>query len=121
LVNSEPLADEAWVVRGGIMRLVTLRVAIDLCLERHGFYGLSFFGDNGLSVTEIVQLADDRLPQPLIRISNMERIREAGFEPYRSLEYPHLTVRFEMNPSDEELERLTERFDEPVPNPHKAK
>ena len=102
------------------MRIITLRVAIDTCMARRGFYGLSFFGDNDLDVEAITRLAASNLDHGQIRLSTVGRIRGVGFDPYRSGEYPHLSVRFELNPTDDELERLVSAFDDPIPNPLKS-
>lgn len=114
------LDDDALVVRGGLMRIPTLRYAVDLCKVRHDFYGLSFFGENDASLDAITRAAGSRLENGQIRMSTVGRMREVGFEPYRSGEYPHLSVEFQWNPSDDDLERLVAVFDEPIPNPLKA-
>lgn len=112
----EPLDDQAVLIRGGLMEIVTLRHAIETCRALRGFYGLSFFGDNGLSVDETARHA--KLPNGRIRVSEVGRLRIVGHEPYRSGEYPHLTVRFEVSPTDEDLAELVEAFDADIPNPH---
>lgn len=101
------------------MEVLTMRVAIDTCQARHGFYGLSFWGDNGLSVEQIVQLAG--LEHPRIRVSTIGRIRQLGLEPVRLGRFPHLTIKFELPPTDEELRALAEVFDPPTPNPAVAR
>jgi hypothetical protein len=98
---AEPLNDQAYVIRGGLMVIITLRIAIDLCMARRKFYGLSFFGDNGLLVDETARLAG--MANHRMRVSTVGGIRSAGFEPIRSGEYPHLSVRFEVIPTDDEL------------------
>ena len=118
IMAAEPLNDQAYVIRGGLMRIVTLRVAIDTCMVRLGFYGLSFFGDNDLAIDEVALHA--ALPNPRMRVSTVAALRSIGREPLRSGEYPHLSVRFEVSPSDDELERLVAVFDDAIPNPYQS-
>jgi hypothetical protein len=53
----------------------------------------------------------------MIRVSTVRRLRQIDREPFRSGAHPHLTIRFEMRPSDDELTRLAAAFDPPIPNP----
>jgi hypothetical protein len=66
-----PLRDDAIVIRGGLMELVPLRVALDTCFEENYFYGLSVFGENDLTVEEIAEAAGGRLPHTSIRVSTV--------------------------------------------------
>lgn len=97
------------------MDVPAMRIALDTCKERFGFYGLSFWGDDGLSVDEIAALA--RLPNARIRVSTVGRLRALGLELSRFGRYPHLTLRFEISPTDEELAELAKTFDSDIPNP----
>jgi hypothetical protein len=100
------------------MEVISLRISLETCLEIHGFYGLSFFGDNGLTVEEIAALArEERLRNQQIRVSTIGRLRGLSLDPFRSGDYPHLTIKWEVMPSDDELERLVGLFDAPIPNP----
>jgi len=65
----EPLSDDAIVVRFGrdTLELEHLVNQAALCYEALGFYGISFYGDNNLSVDEIARLAGK--PNQEIRIS----------------------------------------------------
>lgn len=99
------------------MGIVTLRNAIETCKVWRGFYGLSFYGDNGLSVEETAKLA--KLRNTKLRVSGMYQLREIGHEPERDGEYPHLSLRFPVSPTDDELEELVSVFAEPIPNPHR--
>lgn len=87
-----------------------------LCYEALGFYGISFYGDNNLSVDEIARLAGK--PNQEIRISTVGRFRGTGFELARRGRFPHLTLRFPSPPSDRDLKPLEAMFGEPVANPH---
>jgi hypothetical protein len=102
------------------MQVVPMRFALDTCERRYGFYGLSFFGDNDLSVEQIVALAGSRLEHLRVRVSTVGQLRACGLEPFRSGEFPHLSVRFEVSPSDEELVELAEAFDPAISNPGRA-
>lgn len=76
--KDEPLAEEALVVRFGVMKIDDLRDAVGRCFRALGFYGLSFYGENGLSPREIALLA--RKPHSLMRKTRVGRIRREGFE-----------------------------------------
>ena len=97
------------------METLLLRHAIQTSHEVDGFYALSFYGDNDLSVSEIVQLA--QLPHGKIRVSNVGALRNMDLEPLRSPPYPHLLVKFDICPSDDELEEITRLFALPIPSP----
>lgn len=98
------------------MEITALRRSLETCKARKGFYGLSIWGENGLSFEEICARA--RLRNLFVRTSTVGRLRSRDLEPSRSGRSPHLTLSFEVFPSDAELERLVGAFDEPVPNPH---
>ena len=106
------------MIRGGLMGILPLKFAIDACMARKGFYGLSFFGENYLTIDDVALLA--AIPHPRIRVSTVGALRSIGIEPVRSGEYPHLSVRFEVNPSDDVLERLAAVFEDDIPNPSKS-
>lgn len=113
-----PLDDACLVVRGGVMQITSLRSSLQTCKARMSFYGLSFWGDDRLTFEEICARA--RLRNLVVRTSTVGRLRSLGHEPRRSGRTPHLTVRFEVFPTDEELEGLVGAFDPPVPNPYPA-
>jgi hypothetical protein len=98
-MDSKALGDEAFVIRGGLMELLPLRIALDTCQARWDFHGLSFYGDDGLSVPQIVEASD--IQHPRIRVT-AGRIRAIGRQVERFGQHPHLTLRFEISPSDEE-------------------
>lgn len=97
------------------MGVLTLRQSPETCRARMGFYGLSFWGENGMTVKEICLQA--RMRNLRIRVSSVGRLRALGHEPYRSGSAPHLTVRFRVAPSDQDLWRLARAFDPDIPNP----
>jgi hypothetical protein len=112
----EPLTDETLVVRGGLMAIGSLRNAIRTAHAFLGSYGLSFYGENGLTVEQICFEA--QLRHGRVRVSSVGRLRSAGLEPFRSGSRPHLTVRYETEPTDEELVALVGLFGEDIPNPY---
>lgn len=104
------------MVRFGVMKIDDLRDAVGRCFRALGFYGLSFYGENGLSPQEIALLA--RKPHSLMRKTRVSRIRREGFEIERYGRFPHLTLRFSQEPSNDDLRRLVGVFDEAESNPH---
>jgi hypothetical protein len=115
-MENEDLLDDSYVVRFGLMKVDDLRDAILRCRLALGFYGLSLYGENYLSVEEIAALA--KKPHVFIRKSQVGRLRLTGFEVARRGRFPHLTLRFETEPTDATLEALVQVFDEPQLNPH---
>ncbi len=111
-----PLGDESWVIRGGLMLLEPLCISAKDGLIVEGFHNLTFWGEDDKTVDEIAREAD--LPHGQIRVSTIGKLRALGHEPYRSEPWPHLTVRFEAEPTDDELEALVGVFDDPIQNPH---
>ena len=112
----EALLDEAFAIRFGVMKVDDLRDAIAHCHRALGFYGLSFYGENRLTPDEIVAFA--RKPHRKMRKTCVGKLRKAGFVLDRRGRFPHLALRFPVEPSDEELEKLIALFDESEPNPH---
>jgi hypothetical protein len=81
-------------------------------------YGLSFFSENGMTVGEIAHLAGpSRLPHGYVRVSKVGKLRARGFHPYRSDLPPHVTIKWGIWPTDDELKELVRAFGEPIPNP----
>ena len=103
------------MIRGGLMGVPALRQSLETCRARLGFHGLSFWGENGMTVKEVCLLAP--LRNFRIRVSTVGRLRSHGYEPVRSGVRPHLMVRFERPPTDEELWRLAHAFGPDIPNP----
>jgi hypothetical protein len=116
VVPQDSLTDAALVVRGGLMALVTLRQALETAHAFLGYYSLSFYGDNDLTFDQICFEAE--LRHGRVRVSSVGLLRSLGHEPSRSGSFPHLSVRFEFPPTDEELEALVEVFEPGVPNPY---
>jgi hypothetical protein len=118
VVEGKPLADDCLVIRGGLMELTTLKNSLAACIVQRGFFGLSLWGENGLSVGEVCDAA--RLRNLRVRVSTVGRLRALGMEPFRSGRPPHLSLRFDTAPLDEDLERLADAFGPPVGNPRRA-
>lgn len=120
--SDQPLKDDTLVVRGGLMELNGLRNSVQTGYVRDGYYSLSFFGADGVTVEEIIAAAKANYPGSLnnkkIRLSTAGEIEaKIGRKPHREGDFPHLEVRFETNPSDEDLQAIEEVFDAPVDNP----
>lgn len=98
------------------MELSHLRDSVERCKVARKFYGLSFFGENNLTIE--VLTATSPAPHNWLRVATYGALKEAGFRLRRDGAGNHLVLRFEGNPADSELERLIRLFDEPQENPH---
>jgi hypothetical protein len=102
------------------MEIPLLVVSLRTAMLDDGFFELSFFGENDMTVDEICREAG--LPNGKIRVSTVGALRGAGFDPFRCPPPPlHLCVRFDREPTDTVLERLREAFEDPLPNPHRRR
>jgi hypothetical protein len=120
MTHHEPLHDEAWVVRGGVMEIHLLVANLREAMEVDHAFELSFFGENDLTVKDVCKEAC--LPNAQIRVSTVGALKEAGFDPFRSPPPPqHLTIRFDREPTDTVLETLRGAFEDPLPNPHRRR
>ena len=91
-------------------------------LEQEGFFNLSFWGDDSLStVSEVTEASQPYLVQGKVRVSRLRDLWRLQYEPYPSDPWPHITVRFEGEPSDTVLEELVSVFGDPVPNEHRQR
>ncbi|MDQ3958305.1 MAG: hypothetical protein M3273_08305 [Actinomycetota bacterium] len=68
--KTRPLRDDAIIVRFGLMKPAHIRDSVERCRLIRGFYGLSFFGENDLSVYEIC--AEAQSPHAWIRVARYE-------------------------------------------------
>lgn len=100
------------------MEVVALSRALDVCFERMGFFGLSLWGEDGLTFDQTCRLA--RLPNLRVQVSSVRRLRALGLDPYRRGRSPHLTIRFATRPRKTELLALIGAFGPPIPNPYLA-
>lgn len=103
------------MLRGGLMVLETLCGSVKESIEEDGYYNLCFWGENNMTIEEIARASLIRNGQ--MRVSTVGRVRALGYEPYATDPWPHLEVRFEAEPTDDELEALVRAFEEPIPNP----
>jgi hypothetical protein len=102
------------------MELSKLVFSLKQAKIEDGFFELSFFGENDLTVDEICKEAG--LRNGKIRVSRVGALRGAGFDPFRCPPPPlHLCVRFDSEPTDTVLERLRRAFEDPLPNPHRRR
>ncbi len=115
-MGEDDLEAETFAIRFGYMRLDDLREAVDRCFTTLGFYGLSFYGEDRLSVADIAELAGK--PHSFLRKAKVGQLREIGFDVRRQGRFPHLTMTFPERPTDLLLESLADVFDDPEPNPH---
>ena len=97
------------------MDLVSVRTSIATGFAQYAVYDLSFWGEDGYSHDQVLAMVN--LPNPRVRLSSVGALRGLGYEPVRTQPWPHLEVRFETDPTDEELERLIRVFEAPIPNP----
>ena len=114
----QPLWNETLVVRGGLMQLPHLRHSLATAEAEEGFFNLCFWGENGMELDNLLAVAF--VPHPQIRTARVGAFRARGHEPYRSEPWPHLTVMFETEPTDDELKDLVGAFARAIPNPRPA-
>lgn len=111
-----PLEDDAVVVRFGLMAVSNLRDSVDRCHATRGFYALSFFGGNRMTVEEITRAAG--APHRWLRTTTHGALAALGHRLTPEGPDNHLVLRFERDPSDADLEALASLFDAPIRNPH---
>lgn len=112
----QPLRDETIVVRFGLMRVPDLAMAALRSLAARDHYGLSFFGENDLTLDQIAFEA--QLPHRWLFTSTCGAVRSLGYTLRREGARNHLVLRFFAEPAPQELEALRRVFDGPIPNPH---
>ena len=112
----EALRDDALVVRFGLLRPSDVDASLRRCLAIRGYYGLSFFGDNGLALEDVAAKAG--LPHRWLFASTNGILRSSGFALRRQGERNHLVLRFDRCPSARRLHALLRLFDGPIANPH---
>ena len=99
------------------MERAPLWESLGLGLELDGFYNLSFWGDDLLdSVERVTEVSP--IPNARVRVARLGSVRSLGYDPYPSEPWPHITVRFEEEPTDNDLDDLVALFGSPIPNPH---
>jgi len=94
---------------------IMLLQAVDCLIERH-FYGLSFWGEDGVTADEIAQAVG--MPQRMMRTATAGGLRAGGYEPERDAPPPlHVVVRFAAPPTETMMRELAGAFGEPLINP----
>ena len=115
-VVSQPLPDEALVVRGGVMELAVLETNAQTHYDEFGEYALSVYSLPDRSADEIALLAS--LPHAKIRVSTVGRLREAGYPVVPSPGPPgHADLELPHPPTEGDWRVLDALFDPPRPNP----
>lgn len=102
------------------MEQLSLRNALQTSWVETGNYELSFFAANDLSVREIAAAAQrpiPRLPHAKVRVSTIGQMRSLGLEPFPEGLFPHVVIRFQISPSDNQLMELAGAFGDPIANP----
>jgi hypothetical protein len=115
-VRRVPLRHDALIVRFGLMNVSDIKASIRRCKAMRGFHGLSFFGENDLTLEEIAETAG--APHRWLRVARYGALTAAGHRLKRQGPANHLVLVFRGTPSDDELRRLVEVFDAPQENPH---
>jgi hypothetical protein len=126
VVEPDPLPDEAFVVRAGLMESKQLR----LNAEAHHIEKLAEDGSDewALSVFSVPELEADEIamgapfPNKQMRITTVGVLRAAGYDVTPSpWEHPlHADLRFISEPTEDDFEALRAIFDPPRPNPRLA-
>jgi len=115
---SEPqldLADDAIVVRGGLMESATLATNI----AKHAVFfpddppSLSVGAHPEWTATEIV-VAAAFIPNAQVRVSTVGAIRALGHDVVPQGRIPHANLRLSANPSEDVYDELRSVFSEPI-------
>jgi hypothetical protein len=84
-----------------------------------GFYGISVFSEDSLSVGELVQAGE--VPHPYVQCSTVARLHDAGFDVLPTFRAPHCSVKLSDETPDDQLEEvcrvLCAAFDPPEERP----
>ena len=112
------MSDEALIVRGGVLAGIPQVVeSFVSCEARWGFYAISVFGADGLSMKQVIARNPNLQDYRKVRISTAGRIRSAGFSVVPTFDPDHQSIKFPVCPSDMQVEDLVSVFDPPVANP----
>lgn len=115
------LADDAVVVRGGIMMTSTLAVAAQASAQAGKRYCPSFWShpdhDAARIVADARTLSGAHLPHSQIRVSTARRLRTAGFRPIRRGAPGHYDIVIPTPVDDATWQALQAAFDPPQPMP----
>jgi hypothetical protein len=120
------LPDDAVVIRGGEMKRKTLMLSATKYEATYpGEYGLTFWSWPGMTADEIaLRVGGDRLMHPSLRKCTAGLIRSLQVSDGRPLDLVrtgqqegHYTLLLPCPPTDDDLDRLSQLFDPPQPNP----
>jgi hypothetical protein len=112
----EELPDHALVVRGGPMTdFDAMSEDAQTEQRRIGYPGLSVRAAVDITVEQLVR-ASFSLPHNRIRVSTVGRLRQGGFSLRKLPGLHHYNVVIN-SLGPQTMERLTDLFDEPIPNP----
>jgi hypothetical protein len=119
-------SDEDVIVRAGELRVGDFRKSVEVCRERGGFYGLSFFSFPGMDAREIAmevgvvreETGFRLMPNPSMRQSTVGAVRALGYSlDADNCPRGHVTLRFAEAPTDDDWEALDGVFRPPEDNP----
>jgi hypothetical protein len=112
------LADDAVVIRGGLMLRADVERNVEVTHEEHGYYGMSVWSGPG-DADQIAQVVgSDDLPWSKLRQTTVGRLAAVGFALVPSEPRPlHFDIDLEGPLTDEKFAALEEAFDRPQPNP----
>jgi hypothetical protein len=104
------------------MELPGLHNSVETGYRKDGYYSLSFFGENGLTMKEIIAQAQVAYPGALrngkVRLTTVaDFVHKTGQMPYRKGRRPHLEFRFATKPTDDELLEIEGIFGPVLDNP----
>jgi hypothetical protein len=101
------------------MALDKLRRAIEDALDDESHPDLSVWGENGYTAAEVCQEARRYLRHGKVRESTVGAVQGTGLlgSCFRSEPWPHVTLRFDHEPTDIDLEALIAVFGAPYRNP----
>lgn len=118
LRDESPPDDAIVIIRGGLMAFESVRRSAEVSMELYGFYGMSVFAAEGVTVEALVRSTSELAPQRYrqLRASTAGVLRASGFTLIPTQDRPHFDVVL-ADLENQTLERLGRCFGEPFPNP----
>lgn len=105
---------ETQILRGGLCRLEALRDSAEDCFAVKGYWGVSGWAADDMTVAELVSSLGAKLPHSKMRMVATKDLLNAGFRvEYTGIEH-HVTIYFDQKPTDTDLQRLGNLFSSPV-------
>jgi hypothetical protein len=107
------------------MTLLNVRARLETDFATTGEHSLSFWASAELDVGGIVGAAraqgvidgERYLPHGQVQVASMANLRAAGFELVPTPPPGHYSLMWGDPPPDEDLQRVIDAFDAPIPNP----